>query len=490
MLRHEGEIRYRYYVSLWLPAAVVGALLVLVLIMQLTLSWMERAQLDPVNRHMNLMLRLQTTNLELQRELLESLTSESAFTNEERRNMRDELAAIIGMQAHLSKDTPPALSYARDALDNVSRPPREALIIALSHLRTVIDHEADAHQRLIREVNRTATFELRIAAISLLVFPASAVILLYLLRRRILAPLNNLGALMTMLIDKKYSPAPVDAIDPVLRPLAENFNAMVARLEQLEHAHVRREQDLEEQVDNATRVLLDQQRSLASAERLATVGEMMARIAHELRNPLAGVKLACTNLRQELNQQALSPEYRERLDVVSGEVDRIIALLNSLLEQSRHKPEAPRELNLAGVIADLVTLARYQIPEHITVEHRVAADAVCRLPVGLLRQALLNLLLNASQAIGDASGRIVIDGQVQEGKLHLIVSDDGPGFPQDVLDSGIRAFVSQRPEGTGLGLSMVQRFVREYRGTITLENLDPRGACVSVELPCNREKHA
>ena len=150
----------------------------------------------------------------------------------------------------------------------MSRPPREALVIALSHLRTVIDHEADAHQRLIEEVNRTATFELRIAAISLLVFPASAVILLYLLRRRILAPLNNLGALMTMLVDKKYSPAPVDAIDPVLRPLAENFNAMVARLEELEHAHVRREQDLEEQVGNVTRVLLDQQRSLANAERL------------------------------------------------------------------------------------------------------------------------------------------------------------------------------------------------------------------------------
>jgi two-component system NtrC family sensor kinase len=200
----------------------------------------------------------------------------------------------------------------------------------LSHLRKVLDEEAGAHKKLIEEVIRSTSMELKIGAIALLVFPASAILLIYLLRRRILEPLNHLGFLMTLLTRQNYSPAPVAIIDPLLRPLTENYNAMVTRLAELEDEHALRERDLETQVENATRVLLDQQRRLANTERLATVGETMARIAHELRNPLAGVKMACTNLREELNQQLDSPEYRERIDIMAEEIDRIIALLNSL----------------------------------------------------------------------------------------------------------------------------------------------------------------
>jgi signal transduction histidine kinase len=271
-----------------------------------------------------------------------------------------------------------------------------------------------------------------------------------------------------------------------LRPLTENYNAMVARLAELEDEHARREQDLEVQVENVTRVLLEQQRRIGNTERLAAVGEMMARIAHELRNPLAGVKLACSNLRQDLEQQPASPEYRERIDVVAGEVDRIIALLNSLLDQSRHRPEAMRDITVKRAVSELIVLARYQIPVRIGIEQDISDEIVCRLPDALFRQALLNLLLNACQALGDGPGRIVIKAEPVDGFLKLSVCDDGPGFPGDLLESGIRSFVTHRSEGTGLGLSMVQRFVRAHGGTITLSNLDPHGACVTLELPCGR----
>jgi signal transduction histidine kinase len=264
----------------------------------------------------------------------------------------------------------------------------------------------------------------------------------------------------------------------------------VIRLAELEAEHARREQDLETQVENATRVLLEQQRRIANTERLAAVGEMMARIAHELRNPLAGVKLACTNLRQELGQQVDAAEYGERISVVAGEIDRIVALLNSLLDQSRHKPEVMRDVALARTVSELVVLARYQIAPQVVIEQVIPDSIVCHLPDALFRQALLNLLLNASQALGDKAGRITVTADVADGRLRLDVCDDGPGFPEDLLKSGIRAFVTHRAEGTGLGLSMVQRFARAYGGTITLSKRDPHGACVTLELPCGGNEHA
>jgi len=490
MSEQPGDSGYRYYVSLWFPAAVLGSLLIIVLIIQLVLSWKAHERLAPVNHHLVQMTRLQGVNLELQRELLESLAGEGELTTDERGQQRSELEHILAMRANLSADTPRALASAEAVLADAAIQPRNALILALSQLREVLDQEGGAHRRLIEDVNRATAVELRIGTIALLVFPTGAILLIYLLRRRILEPLDHLGFLMTLLARRNFAPAPVAAIDPMLRPLTENYNAMVTRLAELEQEHALREQDLEGQVESATHVLLEQQRSLANTERLAAVGEMMARIAHELRNPLAGVKLACTNLRQELDQRMESPGFRERIDIVAGEIDRIIALLNSLLDQSRHRPEAARELAVARAVADLVVLARYQIPAQIHIEQRIPGDTVCCLPDALFRQALLNLLMNARQALGEAPGRIVIEASVSNGTLRLNICDDGPGFPRELLESGIRAFVTYRADGTGLGLSMVQRFARALGGNIRLSNVQPHGACVTLDLPCGKDEHA
>ena len=279
------------------------------------------------------------------------------------------------------------------------------------------------------------------------------------------------------------------AIDPLLRPLTENYNKMVARLAELEKEHEERERDLEGQVESATRTLLEQHRSLSNTERLAAVGEMMARIAHELRNPLAGVKLACTNLREELSQRLGSPEYNERIDMVTSEIDRIITMQNTLLDHSRHKPEPSRNITIARTVNDLIKLARYQIPSQIQLEQHIPDDIVCHLPEGLFRQSLLNLILNAMQALGEREGRITIEAILTDDSLRLDISDDGPGFPPDLLEYGIRAFITHRAEGTGLGLSMVQRFARTVGGNVMLSNREPHGACVTLELPCREYGH-
>ena len=479
-----------YYISLWLPAAVLGALLIVTLSLQVAMSWKSHRQLAPVNDHIAMMVRLQGVNLELQRMLIEILGDHGVLTDEERAQIRGEIKAILALQAHLMADTPQSIASAHDVLADVGIHPRQALILALGHLRKAIEQEASAHQRLVERVEHSTAMDLEIGIITLLAFPTGAILLIYLLRRRILAPLKRLGFLMTLLARHDFSPAPVVAIDPLLRPLTDNYNKMVTRLAVLEKEHEERERDLESQVESATRALLEQHRSLSNSERLAAVGEMMARIAHELRNPLAGVKLACTNLREELSQRLGTPEYNERIDMVTGEIDRIITMQNTLLDHSRHKPEPSRNITISRTVQDLVKLARYQIPMQVELEQRIPDDIVCHLPEGQFRQSLLNLILNARQALDGRIGRITIEANLTDSLLRLDVCDDGPGFPRDLLEYGIQAFKSHRAEGTGLGLSMVQRFARAVGGDVYLANRKPHGACVTLELPCRSYGHA
>lgn len=484
-----GDSGAHYYMSLWLPAAVLGALLIVTLTLQVVTTWKAHQDLAPINSHIALMVRLQEVNLELQRVLIKTLGDDGVLNDEERVQMRNELRAILNLQVHLMADTPQTIAYAHDVLGDAAIHPRQALILALQHLRKAIEQEAIAHQRLVEKVDRSTSMDLKIGIITLLAFPAGAMLLIYLLRRRILAPLNHLGFLMTLLARRDYSPAPVVAIDPLLRPLTQNYNRMVVRLAELEKEHEERERDLEGQVESATRALLEQHRSLSNTERLAAVGEMMARIAHELRNPLAGVKLACTNLREELSQRLDSPDYNERIDMVTSEIDRIITMQNTLLDHSRHKPEPSRNITIARTVNDLIKLARYQMPAQIRLEQHIPDDIVCHLPEGLFRQSLLNLILNAMQALGEREGRIAIAAILTDDSLRLDISDDGPGFPLDLLEYGIRAFITHRAEGTGLGLSMVQRFVRTVGGNVMLSNREPHGACVTLELPCRVYGH-
>lgn len=251
----------------------------------------------------------------------------------------------------------------------------------------------------------------------------------------------------------------------------------------LELQHREREAALEREVRTATGTLLEQQRSLARAERLAATGELAASMAHELRSPLAGIQMSLANLREEIAE----PELAERLGMVVEEVVRLGRLMNELVQMARHVPEAPSRVELADLVDPLQALIRYQLPAGVRLETCVQEGLCCRVPKQRLRQALLNLVLNAAKAIGDGEGVIAIDLRRQREGIRITVEDDGPGFPPELLESGIRPFYSTRARGAGLGLAMVRRFVSEAEGSIELANRsdrgERRGARVTLLLP-------
>jgi signal transduction histidine kinase len=134
-------------------------------------------------------------------------------------------------------------------------------------------------------------------------------------------------------------------------------------------------------------------------------------------------------------------------------------------------------------VRDLVALARYQIDENIELHISAPAQLTVTLPQSGIRQVLLNLLLNAADALDHHAGIIRIHIHSDANGLIITVSDTGTGFSQDMLDYGIRPFRTSRTRGTGLGLAMVQRFVKNLGGTLKLTNQQPHGARVSVCLP-------
>jgi signal transduction histidine kinase len=105
------------------------------------------------------------------------------------------------------------------------------------------------------------------------------------------------------------------------------------------------------------------------------------------------------------------------------------------------------------------------------------------LPESEIRQILLNLLLNAANALPAQGGTIAIKAHKDKLGLHIQMVDNGMGFSQEMLDYGIRPFRTGHAQGTGLGLAMVQRFIRDMGGSIKLTNLVPHGACVVLLLP-------
>lgn len=117
-----------------------------------------------------------------------------------------------------------------------------------------------------------------------------------------------------------------------------------------------------------------------------------------------------------------------------------------------------------------MTLLKYQVKENISLQYQLEENVIVFLPESELRQALLNLLLNAIQSIGTGEGRVNLQVEHQANKLIIMIRDTGAAFPDTLLEQGIRPFASYKEKGTGLGLPMVQRFAKSYGGSLKLKN--------------------
>jgi two-component system, NtrC family, sensor histidine kinase HydH len=232
-----------------------------------------------------------------------------------------------------------------------------------------------------------------------------------------------------------------------------------------------------------TGILSDRQRkaneSLARAERLKTLGEMAAGMAHEVKNPLAAIRSSA----QIINER-VSGKEAQLAGIIMSEVDRLNRVVNEFLDYARPAPLKREPVLLSGLLdsclellAPVVTQAGVAVKRaYPPGEHKVNADP------NQLRQVFLNLLLNAVQALG-SGGEVVLELRQDSGATQVSVHDTGPGIPPDKLKQVCEPFYSTKPGGTGLGLPIAQRIVAEHGGRLEIACAIGAGTTATVILP-------
>ncbi|MGB8733801.1 MAG: ATP-binding protein [Candidatus Sulfotelmatobacter sp.] len=222
---------------------------------------------------------------------------------------------------------------------------------------------------------------------------------------------------------------------------------------------------------------------MSRAEHLATLGELATGLAHEIRNPLAGIAGVIEIVGRDL--PSTSPA-RAVIKDVRQEIAQINRIVTDLLETARPHPPQIRLSNLNTTVEHAVMLARQQVlSKPIKIELQKAPD----LPEvehdsDQIHQVLLNLLLNAVQAVtGAGTVNVEIDPQAQDGFASVVVRDTGRGISPLHLSNIFRPFYTTKGNGTGLGLSLARRIVEEHHGRIEVASVVGKGSRFTVLLP-------
>jgi two-component system, NtrC family, sensor kinase len=221
------------------------------------------------------------------------------------------------------------------------------------------------------------------------------------------------------------------------------------------------------------------QSDLVSADRLATVGKLAAGVAHEVGNPLSGILGYLSLLR---TRAASNPGSIELLDRVDVELQRIDAIVRSLLELGRPSRGGAEPFDARLVVDAAVRLMRASADlKESSVEVVGPTQVWARGESGPMSQVLVNLLLNASQAM-NGKGRVTVT--LSEAPPTITVDDQGPGIAAEVLPRLFELFFTTKPagQGTGLGLAMSRHLLTQFGATLTAENRPGGGARFVVQL--------
>jgi signal transduction histidine kinase len=224
---------------------------------------------------------------------------------------------------------------------------------------------------------------------------------------------------------------------------------------------------------------------LTQAQHLAKIGQLAASLAHEIKNPLAGISGAIQIIRETM---APDDPHQPIISEILGQIDRLDATVKDLLLYARPTPPQRTEFPLATIVDRVLKVLREEPAlQRICVEcDRSPADTTIYADDRQIEQLIINLILNAAQA-SDHGGiiELVITRNTED--IRLSVKDKGRGMTPEVRRQAFEPFFTTKARGTGLGLSICRRIVEAHGGSIRLESEVARGTAVTVDLPCRLE---
>jgi two-component system NtrC family sensor kinase len=263
-----------------------------------------------------------------------------------------------------------------------------------------------------------------------------------------------------------------------MKELAEAFNSMTARFQEIRG-------DLDRQV-------YERSKQLVRSERLAGIGLLAAGVAHEINNPLSAIAMAAESLAERFSEEPPSSERQEAdvvqqyLEMIQREAFRCQNITQKLLDFARGNADTCACHDLTAIINDVLRVVRH-MSRYRDRTIRFTRKEPCLLEINgpEIQQVVLNLVSNGLEAM-DVGGTMTITITEQTDHVTLIITDDGCGMTQQVIDNLFEPFFTQRRNGrgTGLGLSITHRIVTDHGGSIQVESPGPgRGSSFRVRLP-------
>jgi nitrogen fixation/metabolism regulation signal transduction histidine kinase len=223
---------------------------------------------------------------------------------------------------------------------------------------------------------------------------------------------------------------------------------------------------------------------LIESERHAAWSQMARMVAHEVKNPLTPIAVSIADLERSYAQRR--PDFAEILAqavrIVGAEIGSLKRLLHEFSELGRLPEPRFAPLRAGELLDDLAALYAAEAAAGRMVLARPAADAILHADRGLLRQALVNLVKNALEAIG-GDGCVTVAAAVEDGSFAVRVSDTGPGLDREAKARLFVPHTSAKPGGSGLGLAIVARIVSDHGGSIAAESEPGRGTTIELRLP-------
>jgi len=225
-------------------------------------------------------------------------------------------------------------------------------------------------------------------------------------------------------------------------------------------------------------------------EKLATLGTLASGFAHEIKNPLSTLGVNLQLLEEDLATAETPRERRVagRVRLLRKEIARLNEILEDFLRFARGRKPDVRAADLRGLLDDVLDfLAPEMRNRRLDLWRQYSQSAVAAdVDAGLLKQAVLNILLNAQQAMSDG-GQIIVRVGREGDFARLDFIDDGPGISTEDLQKVFNIYFSTKEKGTGLGLATTKRIVEQHNGTISLESEPGKGTDVVVRLPLSAE---
>ena len=224
---------------------------------------------------------------------------------------------------------------------------------------------------------------------------------------------------------------------------------------------------------------------LKRAEGLASLTTMAAGVAHEIKNPLASMSIHLQLMRREMDGDCANPhDLEESLSILEEETERLNSIVSDYLFAVRPRDSSPVPADLNALVSELVQFLKYEMEDaHVRVV-QLLDDSLPRIPLdeGAMKRALLNLIKNALAAMPEG-GELRLQTMKEPDGASIIVSDTGIGIPEDLQGKIFEPYFTTRETGSGLGLTVVYKVVREHGGDLHMQSVPDRGTTFRITIP-------